>query len=422
MQINVNNNNIGYVDNAGNVSNDKPLLSQNNEFKAQVINNSDGKAQIRLANGQVIEASLDSDVNLNIGDILNLKVNSTGIDRIELKILGKADPMEGLDLKNINMKELASLKDIKVASDVNSLKTLIENNIPVTADKLKLVDSLMNMFKGAKLNDIAFLLSQDIDVNEDNINILKDIHDNKVAFAKDIDKLKQNISEIIKEQPNIKEDLDGISEKYMNTDIKTAIDKILINAGKSNGEDIKNAQQNIEKLLNSLNDAGKLISNENIPSSLKEGFSSVVNQISKQVEFLDKVNQNYFHMFIPVNNNGDLKTAQFLIKDKENLKKRDAQKALNIFFALDTQNMGTVKIMMGYLNKNLSLEFNLRDANTINSMKQKKQELLDELKGLSFNVANIKFDIDKSAGIPLEHKQEETQQKQISKSHFDFKI
>lgn len=314
---------------------------------------------------------------------------------------------------NAEMGKLISLNDnagtesitIKIDNDLNNIIKILNNNLNTNIEENKSLKLNLNSYKQGKTDASS-------DISTKNIISSKVINN---VDSKNVLDSKNSVNNISKN-----DNINNVdNKKYA---VEKLINKGILDVENLNGADIKNLNNDIKDITKTLSDINKTISSYNISQEIKDTFNNIVTNISNTTQFLDSINQNYVQMFIPLNNNGDITTGQlYIMKNNKKIKSKKETSTLNIYFVLDTSNMGIVKINMNCTGKNLNINFKVDGKIAVKNINAKSSELIESLKECNYNVDSLKVDMEKEK---TENKQSNIARIMTAElqEHFDFKV
>ena len=161
-------------------------LDPGDVVKGRVIEASNGEVTIKATNGQVIKASISTDMHLEEGQYIEMQVDNVDEDIVyaSLKAVEKKPADPEILLKNLikNMGLPATATNLAIA------KTLIKNNLPVN---LETINSIVSQLKSSDIlskaspESVIGLLASGNDLRNTNIDVLGKI---AVNFESDVRK------------------------------------------------------------------------------------------------------------------------------------------------------------------------------------------------------------------------------------------
>ncbi len=209
-------------------SSDKASLpKQGDSIKGEIIDLNQNTVKIKLDNGQIIQAKMTENFEFNIGQKVSFTVKEAGSDQILLKPF--SDPTSISENKLIQILENAGLSPTK--ENLSILMKLLENSISVDKESIQkqipLIKQTMAQSQ-ADLDNIIFLIKNNITVNKENASQLKlliagenRILSNLAAISDDLSKEIKNpktdaiIQSLFDDNVNAKNTLAAIKEALL---------------------------------------------------------------------------------------------------------------------------------------------------------------------------------------------------------------
>lgn len=175
------NNNFGLKNNIENVPNEnKPVvagkisnlpeyissLKEGSVFKGEILDVRNNAVKILLGSNDILNARTDGSVQLNIGDILNFKVeNNTGMSML-VKAVSTGNTNGGL---NMLMSALKSA-DVPVNErNISLVKELVDNGQAIDKNTIKTLVSNLNNYSELDIKTAVTMFKHDIPITKDNI-------------------------------------------------------------------------------------------------------------------------------------------------------------------------------------------------------------------------------------------------------------
>lgn len=308
---------------------------------------------------------------------------------------------KGIENRNILKGFFNQLKDM----DVESILSMIENNIDITEDNMKSFNKL---------------ISSDFSISKNIESLLKEVAGNNNAIIKGTI-LEKNIEDINgdnnKNQINGKEEIINLIEKHGKVQ-HLGNEKIQIE-NKANNEVFNNKLENLSKQENSSLDKNKNLKQQQgiiNRGIIKDQITEKIEQTKKMIETLinknldddsgkssesynkvlsvigDKINDfrvfnslsnQYYYLHIPINFNKDDYNCKLLIKDDRKSGKKVDSKNVKMMASVKTINMGTVDAFITIKNKNMNLELTCEKSWTY-VFEQGKDKIRDILEGMGY--------------------------------------
>ena len=212
-----------------------------------------------------VKASTMSNIDGKPGDFLNLLVKEKKDNQIILETVknNTSKPTENDNEIKVQLKGMGLKADPKNIDIIKELKT---NNLPVNNETLNKIVDLVAKFKDLTPSKAAFLLSGNMEPEEKNISALNQLVDGKAKIAVKLNDIFKAVNSI--EATDV---LKNIENKL--TDIKTSIPNT-----------IKPEQKLPETVKVNLSDVNKALGDE---KSLKDMITNIVNDNLKNSESKD---------------------------------------------------------------------------------------------------------------------------------------
>lgn len=175
------NNNYGLKNNIDNVPNEnKPVvagkisnlpeyisaLKEGSVFKGEILDVRNNAIKILLSSNDVLNARTDGSVQLNIGDILNFKVESnTGMSML-VKAVSAGNTNGGL---NMLMSALESANIPVNERNISLVKELVDNGQAIDKNTIKTLVSNLNNYSELDIKTAVTMFKHDIPITKDNV-------------------------------------------------------------------------------------------------------------------------------------------------------------------------------------------------------------------------------------------------------------
>lgn len=274
--------------------------------KAQILEITSGDVLLKLFDGSTVKASAASNIEGKQGEILELIVKSKNDAQLILE-----------KVKNNFSKPAASDNDIKKqlngiglkadSKNIEIVKELKTNNLPVNKEVLNKIADLVTKFKDLTPSKAAFLLSGNMEPEEKNISALNQLVDGKTKITaklndilkmvndiEDTNVLKNIETQIKSLQPNITVKLKTVLNQ-VNSDKEPTITSNTGNSFLNNDKAIKEMANNIlnEGIKNFGNKNSKnIILSQNLTDKLSE-FLKLNDINTKSIEkFMTNLNKD----------------------------------------------------------------------------------------------------------------------------------
>ena len=189
------NNNFGFNKNIDNkVSEGKPAISgkisnlpdyiaalkEGSVFKGEVLDVRNNAVKILLSGNNILNARTQAGVSLNIGDILNFRVESnTGMSML-VKAISEGNSSNGL---NMLMSALESANVPVNERNIALVKELVDNGQPVDKNTIKTLVSNLNSFTELDVKGAVSMYKHDIPITSDNVSQFNNyVENNKIQY------------------------------------------------------------------------------------------------------------------------------------------------------------------------------------------------------------------------------------------------
>lgn len=164
--------NVSMTGNAGSASAqgvDVTQLQPGDTFQGEIVSVNGEDVQIQLTNGQYMAAKLERDVQVAIGQFMNLQVQSNKDNRVVLK------PVYDGKMQMLRVGEAALRAANMSVSDRNLalVSTLLENGMSINKNTLMLFNRLTLQNPGANIADLIKLNKLQLPVNDNSLTQLQ---------------------------------------------------------------------------------------------------------------------------------------------------------------------------------------------------------------------------------------------------------
>ncbi|WP_058485544.1 flagellar hook-length control protein FliK [Defluviitalea phaphyphila] len=140
-------------------------------FKAQIIDIQQDKVLLCLDNGMSIEAKLQNELlEMKIGETMLFKVKSNSNEQILLETLKNQNENPKL---NIILDALDSANLLATSENIEMVEKLLDNHLSIDKSSLQDIFLKLKNNPNLKLEEIIFFINNEIPINEENINQLK---------------------------------------------------------------------------------------------------------------------------------------------------------------------------------------------------------------------------------------------------------
>ncbi|MDE6362979.1 MAG: flagellar hook-length control protein FliK [Lachnospiraceae bacterium] len=148
---------------------DVTQLQPGDTFQGEIVSVNGEDVQIQLANGQYMAAKLERDVQLALGQVMNLQVQSNKDNRVVLK------PVYDGKMQMLRVGE-AALRAAHMAVNDRTMalvSTLLENGMSINKNTLMLFNRLTLQNPGASMADLIKLTKLQLPVNDNTLSQLQ---------------------------------------------------------------------------------------------------------------------------------------------------------------------------------------------------------------------------------------------------------
>ncbi|HCC07554.1 MAG TPA: hypothetical protein DEP72_05280 [Clostridiales bacterium] len=431
-------------------------LKDGDVFRAEVLDIKQNETILKLlGTNSVISAKTLKILGLKIGELVNFKVTSNTKNQLILEpvISSTQNPeaeviqntiknfklpdnniSEGLIKKMFDNSMLLgkesltnfySLLKENPSLDTNKLFILLKNNISVTEESIKnlnsfinqnthlnnQVDGLMKSLASISTTDIAdaladFILGTDFKINikyDDFVSNNKEIFKSTSVevFESNINKLASNISK----NTNISQDdfmidllnflgkVDENSDKSLikeyvkrNTSevLASLSTKFKVSLKNNNIENIAEVYKNIYKLTSSLLDSTSGF------NKVSENILSNASEIKQKIEFMNQILTYDTYLQIPLKLNPNERNPElYVLKNKKH--KINASN-ITALLCLDLSKLGYTEVLINKSLNNISCKFRLEDFDSKETLVKHMNDLKLKLSSLGYNLINIAYE------------------------------
>lgn len=179
----------GYVQSA-----DSKLFYAGTQLKGEIIDIKGSQVSISLENGQILNARLEADFNLTIGQQVSFEVVSNTGTKITIK---PAD----LDYKQNLVLQKALQEASLPITEKNLLlvNTMLKEGMSINKQSLTNMLKQLNMNQGANIETIVKMCKLGIEVTKDNIKQFENYKNYEHRIVKDISNVLNDVSKLINE-------------------------------------------------------------------------------------------------------------------------------------------------------------------------------------------------------------------------------
>ncbi|MDE7322711.1 MAG: flagellar hook-length control protein FliK [Lachnospiraceae bacterium] len=263
----------GSVSSAGNAgvsssqSVDVTQLVPGDTFQGEIASVNGEDVQIQLANGQYMVAKLERDVQVAIGQVLNLQVQSNKDNRVVLK------PVYDGRMQMLRVGEMALRAAHMAVNDKNLalVSKLIENGMSIDKNTLMLLNRLTLQNPNAGIAELIRLTKLQLPVNDNNITQLQNYQNMEHRL---LDGIKEASEEILK----LYEVLTGKSGGNENSFVNNALPDAAQGGAVSGNAALENGGKFMEQVL------VLLVGKEGQNGKTQETLDSNNNTVSQNIQ------------------------------------------------------------------------------------------------------------------------------------------
>lgn len=202
-------------------------------FSGKILNIINNQVQINVGDGQIINARLADSMNFNIGDNIIFQVKENNGKQITIK------PMQVQDQSlEIIGKALESADLQPTERNVQVVRALIENQMPIDRQSINNIITQLNQNKGADINTIVMLNKYEIPVTTENINSFQDYSTGNHRLSQAVTNLSIQIPEAVNDYVkagDVKTALNIVNtintEFNITSELREAINRAMANPG-----------------------------------------------------------------------------------------------------------------------------------------------------------------------------------------------
>ncbi|NLK20993.1 MAG: flagellar hook-length control protein FliK [Epulopiscium sp.] len=203
----------------GELSSLSKLLSKNEKsfsklhpgevFRAQIIDIMQGKLLLRLNDGTAMEAKLQNQIlEMKIGETMFFKVQVHSNEQILLEMLTNQNENPKIDII-IDALDAANL--LVHSDNITMVENLLDKHLPIDSKHLQTVSYLLKSNPNLSLEQLLFLMNNDMEINQKNIFLLNGYVDHTISLQKQVENLIDDIYDI-KDKDIIEDILNHIME------------------------------------------------------------------------------------------------------------------------------------------------------------------------------------------------------------------
>ena len=163
--------------------------------KAQILEITTSDVLLKMFDGSTVKASTAANIEGKPGDVLNLVVKEKKDNQIVFETVKNSVPIPAIKEDEIK-KQLAVMGLKANDNNIEIVKELKTNNLPINSETLHKITELVTKFKDLTPSKAAFLLSGNIEPEEKNIAALNQIVDGKAKLVQKLDDIVKTVNSI----------------------------------------------------------------------------------------------------------------------------------------------------------------------------------------------------------------------------------
>jgi hypothetical protein len=232
-------------------------------------------------------------------------------------------------------------------------------------------DRMLQVFKDIDMEDLTFLLSKNMEVNQRNVEQLVRHKNNEDKISEFLGRLQNLIEE--DESQELKSISDSISRVFLKPDEIQEPEQI-----KEKYQEIIKLGERLERLLEE--------------DSLRNGnIREVLSNLKDNIDFIKSINQFSNYLQIPININNNTETAKlYVFKEGKRNKAIDPRNA-TILLALDLPHSGHLESLVAVQGKSINITFRIEDKRVGELIKNHSEELGNSLSAKGYSLKPIKI-------------------------------
>lgn len=170
-------------------------LKEGSVFKGEILDVRNNAVKILLNSNDVLNAKTDGSVQMNIGDILNFRVESnTG-----LSMLVKAVSVGNINANNMLLNALQSAEIPVNERNLALVKELVDNGQPIDKNTIKTLVSNLNNYNELTVDNAVNMYKHNIPITKDNVIQFNNYIEQNNKLVNSFNQMTDNIIETVKE-------------------------------------------------------------------------------------------------------------------------------------------------------------------------------------------------------------------------------
>lgn len=162
-------------------------------FSGKIIDINQQDIQIQLADNQILQAKIADNFDFNIGDNITFEIKESTPSRIIISpvsvTLQASDALVQKALSNANLQN--NDKNVQI------VKSLIAQNMPVDKETIRNILKAANAFPESNIDHLVFMQKNDIPINEQTIKQFDDYLSGNHQIVKDINTISEKLYNIL---------------------------------------------------------------------------------------------------------------------------------------------------------------------------------------------------------------------------------
>jgi hypothetical protein len=208
-------------------------LKSGDTIRAKVIEASPREVTLKTSDGTQFNATLSKNFEGNVGEFLNFSVDNVKNGQLFLTALPKVG--KGLVSIDGQLANLLTQMGLPTTSEnLEVAKDLLYNKLPVTPENISNILSSVKSINDASSSKITFLMSNNIEIADQNIKSLNQLVDKNLKISTQLDKLIQNIN--------------NIQDNSLKTSIQKSLNSITIDSNQSPKDTAPLPQNNSQEI------------------------------------------------------------------------------------------------------------------------------------------------------------------------------
>lgn len=406
-------------------------------FSGKILNIINNQVQINVGDGQIINARLGESMNFNIGDNIIFQVKDNNGKQITIKPMQLRD--QSLEIVG---KALESADLQPTERNIQIVKALIDNQMPIDKQSINNIISQLNQYKGVDIDSLVLLNKYEIPVNQESINGFFDYSTGNHKLSQAVENIATQIPETVNkyvqsgdiktafnivssfcEEYNITPELKEVINKIINNQSIPPHDldvlKEMLNTGKLNLKNINNdnilkeiliskefgnvlkdsinerwtidptrfIQENISKPQEIKNFYRELYEDvDRLIKTMSEGSTkqneNVVNNLSNlksNINFMNSLNHVIPYIQIPIKMQNENGHGDLYVYNNTSGRQINEGDEVTAFLHLDLEHLGATDVDIRMKGKEVSTNFTLSNDESMKIVEKYLPELKEKL-------------------------------------------